>query len=899
MTRVKALPLNNRVLGTAYKYLIDTLALSPDWVDAPSFAIRRYEYFKNDDPPDPSLLNSFFLNDLQTVKELYKNDKLTANLESYLGLATPFDRIDILNNQEALEEAIAPGKIPPARWPAPRFHSLVLLQQAAVNLSLSECINAEIIAVNGPPGTGKTTLLRDIVASLISQRAEAMCKFDNPATAFETTGQKLQAGQAWLHFYSLSDKLKGYEIVIASSNNKAVENVSAELPGINAISPEATDLRYFAPLATALLEKESWGLIAAVLGNAVNRSKFRQVFWWDDDLGLSAYLAEASGTPQLIEIKDPETGEIVERRPRIVVECNAPASQTEALINWSKARGEFQIALTKSKNALSDLAKIRVAVAALIPLANKKLMAQKELRNAELLKEDLETSFISLENDRLAKETAFNIACERQNNQQALKPGFFKRIFQRRLFINWKSEWEHLSETTKSCYRDKEHAAEAAITASHELQKATSKLKTKNSDYVAAAKAYLEKQDFVTKAKEEISNHLIDKDFFLKSHADKHYTIPWCDEACNHLRNNVFNAAVKLHKAFIDAAARPLRHNLGLLMLLFAGKSFPDAQKDALIGNLWSSFFLVVPSISTTFASVERMFSKLPSESLGWLLVDEAGQALPQAALGAIMRTKRAVFVGDPMQIEPVVSLPETLTQSICRHYGVDPDHYNAPQASAQTIADAVTKYYAEFESKQGSRTVGLPLLVHRRCSNPMFSISNVVAYGNLMVQAKKPQRSKIKDCLGPSAWIDVRGEAQEKWCPQEGVVVLDLLQKLKQNEVAPNLYIVTPFVSVQDNMRHLIDQSGILLGWVEDPYHWVTERIGTVHTVQGRETEAVIFILGAPAHGQTGARGWAGGTPNLLNVAVSRAKEAIYVVGNRDLWRSAGVFKDLAARIN
>ena len=51
-------------------------------------------------------------------------------------------------------------------------------------------------------------------------------------------------------------------------------------------------------------------------------------------------------------------------------------------------------------------------------------------------------------------------------------------------------------------------------------------------------------------------------------------------------------------------------------------------------------------------------------------------------------------------------------------------------------------------------------------------------------------------------------------------------------------------------------------------------ERVGTIHTVQGREAEAVIFVLGAPNADQTGARAWAGKEPNLLNVAVTRAKE-------------------------
>jgi superfamily I DNA and/or RNA helicase len=55
-----------------------------------------------------------------------------------------------------------------------------------------------------------------------------------------------------------------------------------------------------------------------------------------------------------------------------------------------------------------------------------------------------------------------------------------------------------------------------------------------------------------------------------------------------------------------------------------------------------------------------------------------------------------------------------------------------------------------------------------------------------------------------------------------------------------------------------------------------------------------VIFVLGAPNADQQGARTWAGRDPNLLNVAVTRAKEALYVIGNRDLWSTAGVFSDL-----
>jgi len=350
-----------------------------------------------------------------------------------------------------------------------------------------------------------------------------------------------------------------------------------------------------------------------------------------------------------------------------------------------------------------------------------------------------------------------------------------------------------------------------------------------------------------------------------------------------------------LHRAFADAAAKPLRHNLAALMNVFTNQSLPSAEKQALLPDLWASLFLVVPLVSTTFASVNRMLGKLPPESLGWLLVDEAGQAVPQAAVGAIIRTKRAVIVGDPIQIEPIVMLPNTLTDAICRQFGVDPEQYSAPHTSVQTIADAASAYTTEFSTRFGSRTVGVPLLVHRRCSEPMFSVSNKIAYSGLMVSAKVENRSDIRGVLGPSRWIDVAGSGEDKWCTQEGDEVVRMLRQLAQAGVASDLYVITPFVIVADRLRSTIRETGVIQGWVDDEWRWINERVGTVHTAQGREAEAAIIVLGAPNPSQTGARNWAGGRPNILNVAVTRAKEVVYVVGNRKLWSEAGVFGDLS----
>ena len=249
------------------------------------------------------------------------------------------------------------------------------------------------------------------------------------------------------------------------------------------------------------------------------------------------------------------------------------------------------------------------------------------------------------------------------------------------------------------------------------------------------------------------------------------------------------------------------------------------------------------------------------TESLGWLFVDEAGQALPQAAVGALLRTRRAVIVGDPIQIEPVVVLPETLTHAVCRRFGVDPDHYAAPSASAQTLADAASAYISEFQTHVGSRSVGVPLLVHRRCSEPMFSISNTIAYSGLMVSPKLPKSSAIRDVLGPSAWIHVEGSGEDKWCREEGDEVMRMLRLIMQAGTKPDLYVITPFVIVAERLRQMLRESEALREWVsEDDGRWISERIGTVHTAQGREADAVILVLGAPTHTNWGS--WLGWCP-------------------------------------
>ncbi|MEQ1846389.1 MAG: AAA domain-containing protein, partial [Nitrospira sp.] len=593
-----------------------------------------------------------------------------------------------------------------------------------------------------------------------------MSKFDDPETAFEHSGQKLKAGASWIHFYRLNSTLRGFEMMVASSNNKAVENVSAELPNLSAIAIDAKELRYFKTLSDAMHQSETWGAIAAVLGNMQNRSRFKQVFWWDDDNGLSSYLRAAMGLARDVKITDPETGHVEHRTPRIVDVEQPPANHEEALKRWRSARKRFLKALDESRSRQTWLESLYAELKRLPALAQDEASTQAQ-RDAAVENVRRLRGVGVLEREAEAEAVHHPQRADLELRMHDLsKPGFWARLFRTRTARKWSEvrgallEWQN---------------AEAAW-------------------QVACAQHQQANQRLVD-AQQKHGVILADDAFFSLEHGKRHQATPWLSPSTQRLRDEVFISAMAMHRAFIDAAAKPLRHNLGALMNVFTTQTLQGPEKQALLPDLWASLFLVVPLISTTFASVNRMLGKLPSESLGWLFVDEAGQALPQAAVGALLRTRRAVIVGDPVQIEPVVVLPDTLTHAICRRFGVDPNHYAAPSASAQTLADSASSYASEFQAHVGSRSVGVPLLVHRRCSEPMFSVSNAIAYSGLMVSAKLTKPSAIRDVLGPSAWIHVEGSVEDKWCREEGEEVLRMLHQLKQAGAKPDLYVITPFV--------------------------------------------------------------------------------------------------------
>jgi hypothetical protein len=171
-----------------------------------------------------------------------------------------------------------------------------------------------------------------------------------------------------------------------------------------------------------------------------------------------------------------------------------------------------------------------------------------------------------------------------------------------------------------------------------------------------------------------------------------------------------------------------------------------------------------------------------------------------------------------------------------------------------------------------------------------MFDISNRIAYKGIMIKESEDAPPGGDVQLGRSRWISIGGSCEGKnWVPEQGRQVLAMLAEKKgRGGRLPKVFVISPFRNVAYKLTRLLEDERRL--WAPDEVkawevrQWLGQSVGTVHTFQGKEATTVILVLGTDAN-SGGARRWAAGKPNNLNVAATRAQKNFYVIGDVRLW--------------
>jgi hypothetical protein len=138
-------------------------ALDPRSIRVKSYQINQA---RADAPPEqPTFLNSYIVEDLTLVSTALDHRDAGTALVQYLTASPSVTRTDVQLNPLNVRDRCSPDRVPLGRWVTSTERPLAFSQQFAVN-QIIETLgdSAGLFAVNGPPGTGKTTMLRDVIA---------------------------------------------------------------------------------------------------------------------------------------------------------------------------------------------------------------------------------------------------------------------------------------------------------------------------------------------------------------------------------------------------------------------------------------------------------------------------------------------------------------------------------------------------------------------------------------------------------------------------------------------------------------------------------------------------------------------------------------------------------------
>ena len=240
---------------------------------------------------------------------------------------------------------------------------------------------------------------------------------------------------------------------------------------------------------------------------------------------------------------------------------------------------------------------------------------------------------------------------------KSVKLGVITRIFNRNKVQSLASDIARVTQKLEVMYLKVEETKKQLENNSGEIKRIERKIKE-------VRKNKLETLIRLKKIKETLDpkplNPSLDYDNFQLSN-------PWFNDKFRIKQVELFILALGVRKQFLYENIK----NVSATFNILSRENDYLARKELIeIAHEWMNF--IIPIISTTFASFASMFRNIGVNKISNLFIDEAGQAVPQAAIGGIFRSKKVMAVGDPAQIKPVLTLDSHVLKLIADKFGVD-----------------------------------------------------------------------------------------------------------------------------------------------------------------------------------------------------------------------------------
>lgn len=267
-------------------------------------------------------------------------------------------------------------------------------------------------------------------------------------------------------------------------------------------------------------------------------------------------------------------------------------------------------------------------------------------------------------------------------------------------------------------------------------------------------------------------------------------------------------------------------------------------------------------------------------------IVDEASQSDIPSAIPILFRARRAAVVGDPFQLTHSSKMSTAKDTILRRRVGLK-------RVEDMRFVYTESSLYDLFTGTSGIEPIFLSETY--RSATDIAGYSNFSFYSGRLKIATDHSKLLFPKGMKPGIhWTNLTGTVKSSggsgcYCPDEVTAVVGLVRTiLIENNFHGTLGIVTPFRQQANRLRDALfdtDSKELYEALNRSQTH-----VDTAHGFQGDEKDVILFSLCSGPEMPFGSRSFLKETGNLFNVAVSRARAVLHIIGNHEWARQCGI---------
>lgn len=257
----------------------------------------------------------------------------------------------------------------------------------------------------------------------------------------------------------------------------------------------------------------------------------------------------------------------------------------------------------------------------------------------------------------------------------------------------------------------------------------------------------------------------------------------------------------------------------------------------------------IFPIVICTNLSCDKLGSAKPQFDL--VIMDEAGQCNIATSLISILRGTNLLLVGDTNQLQPVTVIDQNVNEHLMAKYGIGEEYDYIHNSILSTML------------RKDNNSKNILLSYHYRCGKKIANFVNQRFY--------EEQLKLLNENSGELIYYNVKNTSNSQSRNSYKEEAYQIAKIVKENNYK-DVGIITPFVNQAALINLYLSELGIK-----------DVKAGTIHTLQGSEKSVIIMSTALSPNTAKKTMDWFKNNHELINVAVTRAKEKFIFFGDKE----------------